>query len=209
MGPIGPVINANLPTVPVDDILIHPRDNDMILGTHGRSVWILDDITPIQKMSQQIMDSAVHLFDIRPAYEWRGGRGGGGGGFGYGSRNFVAPNPPNGAILNIYLKTALSGRDRVNISITDKDNQPVRTLTCAPLPVPGAAPRALRLRELPNQQGVLGVAAEGAVEVLVLPLLQVVRLLLMLLPPKVAEGPVEEAAAVEVVASPRAKARRE
>lgn len=131
-------LNANLPTVPVDDILIHPRDNDMILGTHGRSVWILDDITPIQQMSQQIMDSTVHLFDIRPAYEWRGGRGGGGGGFGYGSRNFVAPNPPSGAILDIYLKSALSGRDRVNISITDKDNQPVRTLTCAPLPVPGA-----------------------------------------------------------------------
>jgi hypothetical protein len=56
---------------------------------------------------------------------------------------------------------------------------------------------------------VLGVAAEGAVEVLVLPLLEAVRLLLMLLPPKVAGGPVEEAAAVEVVASPPAKARRD
>ncbi len=37
----------NLPTVPVDDILIHPRDNDLILGTHGRSIWVMDDITPL------------------------------------------------------------------------------------------------------------------------------------------------------------------
>lgn len=131
--------NANLPTVPVDDILIHPRDNDMILGTHGRSVWILDDINAIQEMTPQVMDSSVHLFDIRPAYEWRGGRGGGGGGFGYGNRTFMAPNPPSGAILDIYLKNALTGRERVNISITDKDNQPIRTLTCAATPAPGAA----------------------------------------------------------------------
>lgn len=128
--------------VPVDDILIHPRDNDMILGTHGRSIWIMDDITPIQELTPEVLNSNVHLFDIRNTFEYRGGRGGGGGGFGYGNRIFTAPNPPNGAILNIYLKTALTGRERVNITITDKDNTTVRTLTCSPVPVPGAVPEA-------------------------------------------------------------------
>ena len=133
-------IHANLPTVPVDDILIHPRDNDMILGTHGRSVWVMDDITPIQQMTPEVQNSAVHLFDIRPTYSWRGGRGNGGGGFGYGNSVFSAPNPPNGAILNIYLKNDLTGRDRVAVTISDKDNNVVSTLACAAAPVPGATP---------------------------------------------------------------------
>ncbi len=134
--------NANLPTVPVDDILIHPRDNDMILGTHGRSIWVLDDISAIQQMTPEVQNSAVHLFDVRPTYEWRGGRGNGGGGFGYGNSVFSAPNPPNGAILNIYLKNALAGRDRVAITISDKDNNVVSTLACAAPVVPGATPPA-------------------------------------------------------------------
>lgn len=44
----------NLPTVRVDDILIHPRENDLIVATHGRSVWIADDITPLQQMTPQM-----------------------------------------------------------------------------------------------------------------------------------------------------------
>ncbi len=130
--------NSNIPTVPVDDILIHPRDNDMILGTHGRSVWVLDDVTPIQQMTPEVQNSTVHLFDIRPTYSWRGGRGNGGGGFGYGNSVFSAPNPPNGAILNIYLKNALTGRERVAVTISDKENNVVSTLSCAAAPVPGA-----------------------------------------------------------------------
>ena len=47
-------IKQNLPTVPVDDILIHPRDNDLILGTHGRSIWVMDDITPIEQMNKAV-----------------------------------------------------------------------------------------------------------------------------------------------------------
>jgi|CZKC01.1.fsa_nt_gi photosystem II stability/assembly factor-like uncharacterized protein len=146
-------IHANLPTVPVDDILIHPRDNDMILGTHGRSVWVMDDITPIQQMTSEVQNSTVHLFDIRPTYEWRGGRGGGGGGFGYGNSVFSAPNPPIGAILNIYLKNALTGRERVSVTITDKDNNTVSTLACAAAPVPGATPPAAEESAAPPPAG--------------------------------------------------------
>ncbi len=131
-------INMNFPSgVPVDDILIHPRDNDMILGTHGRSIWIMDDITPIQQLSPDVMNSAIHLFDIRNAIEWRTTGGGGGGGFGFGDRNFLGPNPPNGALINFYLKSALAGRDRVTIAITDNNGGAIRTYNCAAVPTPG------------------------------------------------------------------------
>ncbi|HEV3219348.1 MAG TPA: hypothetical protein VGZ48_06225 [Candidatus Acidoferrales bacterium] len=134
--------NMNLPTgVPVDDILIHPKYNDMILGTHGRSVWIMDDVSPIQQLNSDVMNSPIHLFDIRNAIEWRTAGGGGGGGFGYGEHNFTGPNPPNGALINFYLKSALAGRDRVTITIADKSGATMRTYNCAPpgAPAPGGA----------------------------------------------------------------------
>ena len=57
-----------LPTVRIDDILVHPRDNDPILGTHGRSIYIMDDITALQQMTEAATASAdAVLFDIRPA----------------------------------------------------------------------------------------------------------------------------------------------
>src|SRR6185295_10070679 len=59
-----------LPTVRVDDILIHPRDNDLILGTHGRSIWIIDDITALQQMTATVQSTDATLFDIRPATAW-------------------------------------------------------------------------------------------------------------------------------------------
>ncbi len=54
-----------LPTVPVDDLQIHPRDHDLILATHGRSLWIMDDITPLEEMSDNVLASDLHLFDMR------------------------------------------------------------------------------------------------------------------------------------------------
>src|SRR5205085_8266364 len=52
---------SGLPTVRVDDILVHPRDNDLIVGTHGRGIYILDDITPLQQLSSKVTDTDVHL----------------------------------------------------------------------------------------------------------------------------------------------------
>jgi photosystem II stability/assembly factor-like uncharacterized protein len=61
---------TGLPTVRIDDLLVHPRDNDLVVGTHGRSIWILDDITPLQQMNEAVMASDAHLFDVRPATRW-------------------------------------------------------------------------------------------------------------------------------------------
>ena len=58
---------GNYPTVRTDDILVHPRENDLILATHGRSVWILDSISALEQMNAKAMESAVEVFNIRPA----------------------------------------------------------------------------------------------------------------------------------------------
>ena len=94
------MIKGNFPMVPVDDIAIHPRENDLILGTHGRSIWILDDITPLEQLTEEVQDSSAYLFDIPEAVQLRlfyhkGNTG---------HKLFIAPNPPYGASLSYYLK---------------------------------------------------------------------------------------------------------
>ena len=61
---------GNMPTVAVYDLLIHPRDGDLIAGTHGRSVWILDDISPLRQLNQQIINEPLHLFESRQGTRW-------------------------------------------------------------------------------------------------------------------------------------------
>ncbi len=65
-----PLNLKNLPNVAVHDIVVHPRENDLILATHGRSIWIFDDATVIQQMTQQILNSNAHLFSVRPALRY-------------------------------------------------------------------------------------------------------------------------------------------
>lgn len=69
-----------MPTVSVYDLVIHPRDNDLIAGTHGRSIWVMDDITPLQQLSEAIAKQPVYLFEQRQATLWenvsRGGQRG-------------------------------------------------------------------------------------------------------------------------------------
>ena len=58
-------LKANLPTVAVHDLTIHPRENDLVLGTYGRAIWV-GDITPLQELSPETLDKTAHLFDIEP-----------------------------------------------------------------------------------------------------------------------------------------------
>jgi photosystem II stability/assembly factor-like uncharacterized protein len=114
----------NYPTVRTDDILIHPRDNDLIVGAHGRSVWIADDITPLQQLTPAVRESDATLFDIRPAIAWLNDQqnnqqvGG--------QKNFIGDNAPRGAAINYYLKSAAGGD--VKISIADVNGRVIRTL---------------------------------------------------------------------------------
>src|SRR6185503_18439501 len=64
----------NLPTFRVDDVMVHPRDNDLILATHSRGVWIMDDITALQNMTADRMNQNAVLFEPRDAVLWRADR---------------------------------------------------------------------------------------------------------------------------------------
>ncbi|MGH9675898.1 MAG: hypothetical protein ACRD36_02250, partial [Candidatus Acidiferrum sp.] len=96
-------LKNNLPTVPVDDIEIQAEQNDLVLATHGRSIWILDDITPLEKFDANVADSAMTFFKPRTATLWdlRQRR------WSAGQKMFTAKNPPYGAILSYYLKEAV------------------------------------------------------------------------------------------------------
>jgi hypothetical protein len=95
-------VRANLPTVPIAEITLHPRDNAMILATHGRSIWILDDITPFQ-LAPAAMATAAYLFDSRAATTYNEGsfRPSFGG---PGDRRFWGKNPEPGAAVTYYLR---------------------------------------------------------------------------------------------------------
>jgi len=130
-------MKQNFPTVPVDDILIHPRDNDLIVATHGRSIWIMDDITSLEKMNDSVMNSDVFLFDPRNAVMWR-------------SWNnkpltsdkaYYGENPPRGAIIDFYLREPLEGKESVHLTIQDASGQTAFSINCtAPSPTPTSAP---------------------------------------------------------------------
>jgi len=94
-------LQRNLPLVPVHDLTI--KDNDVILATHGRSFWVMDDISALRQVTPAIADKGAHLFKPVDAYrtQWSGGGGGGGGGGG----SQVGANPASGAVVYYTLKT--------------------------------------------------------------------------------------------------------
>ncbi|MBA2705131.1 MAG: hypothetical protein H0U60_14930 [Blastocatellia bacterium] len=115
-------LQGNFPLVRVDDIQIHPRDNAMVLATHGRSIWVLDDLSPLERAADSILASEIHLFDVAPAthfrlYNRKGNTG---------HKWFTAPNPPYGAVINYYLKD--KPKDDVKITITNSAGAVLRDL---------------------------------------------------------------------------------
>jgi hypothetical protein len=115
-------VQSNLPHAPVHWMTIQEHFNDLVVATYGRGFWILDDITPIQQLTPQVLGSDVHLFAPRHAYRFR-------------SKTFnqfcpndqcVGQNPPYGASINYYLKSAPKGD--VEITILDEIGEKVRTL---------------------------------------------------------------------------------
>jgi len=64
-------LKNNLPTLPFNDLVIHLRDNDLVLASHGRGIWILDKINALQELTPQVVVSPSHLFTIEPAYQIR------------------------------------------------------------------------------------------------------------------------------------------
>jgi photosystem II stability/assembly factor-like uncharacterized protein len=104
-------LRGGLPTVAVHDLVIHPRERELVIGTHGRSVYILD-IAPLQEWTSKVLEEAAHLFDVKPGllFAARGPRDMRGG------KNYVAPNPPPGAAIYFSLKETAAGPVRLTVS---------------------------------------------------------------------------------------------
>ena len=120
-------LQLNLPHTSMRDLAIH--GDDLVVGTHGRSFWILDDITPLRQLSDEVAQSSAHLFAPQEALRWRW------------NRNPDTPlppevpagtNPPDGAILDYYL--AARARGPVTLEILDAAGSLVRRYSSADEP---------------------------------------------------------------------------
>lgn len=118
----------NLPPVSIHDILIHPRENDLILGTHGRGIWIFDDISFIREIKKELLEKELHLFRIRPAlrHAVKPTR------YGIGDREYTAENPPYGALITYYLNTPAADSKSLRMDFYDSDKNLIRRLTNLP-----------------------------------------------------------------------------
>jgi len=112
-----------LPTVPVHDLLIHPRDADLIAGTHGRGAWIAGNITPLQQLTPEVMGDDVRLLDVRPETQWLTTYE-----FSWTTdKRFYKDNPPNGSTIAYYL--GRSAAAPVEIQILNLEGEVLRDLT--------------------------------------------------------------------------------
>jgi len=113
-------LDNGLPTVPVDDIKIQSRENDLVIGTHGRGIWIMDDITPLEELTPQAIASEAHLFSIQDvisynAYTPQGWTPG----------IFSASNPAMGSQIRYHLTEDV---EEVSLTITDLRGRLIRRL---------------------------------------------------------------------------------
>jgi len=106
-------LQNNLPHAPVHQMVVQSHFNDLVVGTYGRGFWIMDDITPLQQLTDTVLKSDAHLFKPRPAYRLHS----------------IAGGPPgtSRAFLNYYLKDIPAGP--VTLAILDENNQVVTTIS--------------------------------------------------------------------------------
>jgi hypothetical protein len=88
------------PSVAVRDIVVHPRESDLVLATHGRGIWIVDDITPLRKLTADVMGQEAVFLSAKPAQQRLEANGG----WADGSAVFTGPNPPDAALITYYQK---------------------------------------------------------------------------------------------------------
>ena len=120
-------LKQNLPTVPVHDILIHPRERDLIIGTHGRGIWIMDSIRGLEGLTPDVAARDAAIFEPRPAIQFpRFDRGRSA----QGQSFFTAPNPPDGVLIDYYVNPKSTAP--VSLEIVDAAGTRVRALDLGP-----------------------------------------------------------------------------
>ncbi len=124
------VLKGNFPTVPIYDIKFVKPTHDLVVASHGRGLFVLDNITPLEQMSPQVANQAFHIFGTVPASRfvlWSK--------HGFSRSAFTAPNPPNGVIVDYFLKSEITvppemkakQQTPVKVVVTDGAGKLVRT----------------------------------------------------------------------------------
>lgn len=198
-------LQLNLPLVPIHDLQF--KEGDIVLGTHGRSFWVMDNISTLRQLAEPVFAADAHLFKPRNTYRvsWGGGFGGGGGGGGGGGQagmgaqqapvNPVAFNPPGGAIAQYWLKNA---NQEVTVSILDAAGNLIRSFSSRQDSAVAAdsVTRELRRRSREDSLRAAGVAPDS------------IQRLMRQTPDATAGGGEEFAAGFRPTPPPRAPNRR-
>jgi len=114
---------GDLPAVAVRDLAIHPRDHDLVIATHGRGIWIVDDITPLRALTPATLASNAVFLKARPIVQRVPAQGG----WANGDAAFVGPNPPGDAVITYYQKKRHIFGD-LTIEVLDQTGRQVGTV---------------------------------------------------------------------------------
>jgi photosystem II stability/assembly factor-like uncharacterized protein len=112
-------LRLNLPTTPVHDLVV--KDNDLVVATHGRAFWILDDISPLRQFSDEIEKKEMHLYTPAAAYRIQAGET-----FEHHASKRSGENPPAGAVIYFYLKDAPKMGTETTLEILDASGKVIR-----------------------------------------------------------------------------------
>ncbi len=109
----------NLPEVPITDLKV--KKKNLIAATQGRGFWLIDDLTPLHQLKNDITEKEAHLYQPKPSYRMGGS----------GSQNppDAGQNHPNGVILNYHLAEAPDSNEAVRIAILEEDGDTIRTFS--------------------------------------------------------------------------------
>ena len=116
-------LRGGLPTIQVRDLAVQKRENDLVLGTFGRSFYILDDYSPLREVSAEALAEPARLLPLRDAYLYNV----------LGQQravesNWTAPNPPYGAVFTYHVAQALPENEKVVLTIADESGRVIRNL---------------------------------------------------------------------------------
>jgi photosystem II stability/assembly factor-like uncharacterized protein len=131
----------DFPNVAVRDLAIHPRDKDLVIATHGRGIWIIDDITPLRALTQETLAKEAAFIEARPTVQ----RIPAFGGWVNGDAAFAGPNPSEEAVITYYQQKRHIFGD-LKIEILDQDGKFVTTVTSSKRRGLNRATWAMRLK---------------------------------------------------------------
>jgi len=135
-------LQLNLPIVPIHDMVV--KDDDLVVATHGRAFWILDDLTPLHQINEKVATSRFYLFKPRDAYRIRGG-----GGFPVSPPPNVGQNPPFGSVIFYYFKE--KPETDITLEFLDDSGNVIKKFTSRTGELPESA--GIRVPSIPAEAG--------------------------------------------------------